>query len=227
MKTGSHRELYVSKHKEKAIIHVVDDDHGIRAALNRLLVHAGYDVKLYSNGADFIEKYDHSPGCVILDLAMPGLSGEQVLHEIIKARLNLVVLILTGHATIATAIKLIKAGAVDLIEKPFDNEQLLSKLSKLLEPAQAFFAKNILIADYQRRVSSLTPSERSVMELLLTGMTSQEIASHLHNSKKTIDIHRARVMKKMDAASLRDLLEGWIRLGTADPADHHQNQKPF
>ncbi|MGF6691781.1 two-component system response regulator FixJ [Metapseudomonas resinovorans] len=217
----------MNKHKEKIIIHIVDDEHGIRAALNRLLVHAGYDVRLYSSGADFIEKYDNSPGCVILDLAMPGLSGEQVLHKITKARLNLVVLILTGHATIDTAIKLIKAGAIDLIEKPFDNEQLLDKLSKLLAPAQAFFAKNILIADYQKRVSSLTPSERSVMDLLLTGMTSREIADHLHNSKKTIDIHRARIMKKMDAASLRDLLEGWIRLGASDPADHHQNQEPF
>ena len=161
---------------------------------------------------DFIEKYDNSPGCVILDLAMPGLSGEQVLYEITSARFNLVVLILTGHATISTAVKLIKAGAVDLIEKPFDNEQLLDKVNKLLESAQSFFAKNILIADYQKRVSALTPSERSVMELLLTGMTSQEIADHLHNSKKTIDIHRARVMKKMHATSLRDLLEGWIRL---------------
>ena len=202
----------MNRKKEKTIIHVVDDDHGIRAALNRLLVHAGYDARLYSSGADFIEKYDNSPGCVILDLAMPGLSGEQVLYEITSARFNLVVLILTGHATISTAVNLIKAGAVDLIEKPFDNEQLLDKVNKLLESAQSFFAKNILIADYQKRVSSLTPSERSVMELLLTGMTSREIADHLHNSKKTIDIHRARVMKKMHATSLRDLLEGWIRL---------------
>lgn len=219
--------LYVNKHKENIVIHIVDDDHGIRAALNRLLSHAGYDVKLYSNGADFIEKYDNSPGCVILDLAMPGLSGEQVLQKITDARLNLVVLILTGHATIATAIKLIKAGAIDIMEKPFDNDQLLDKLRKLLEPAQAFFAKNMLIADYQKRVSSLTPSERSVMDLLLTGMTSREIASHLHNSKKTIDIHRARIMKKMDAASLRDLLEGWIRLGASAPANHLPNQKTF
>ena len=202
----------MNRKKEKTIIHVVDDDHGIRAALNRLFVHAGYDARLYSSGADFIEKYDNSPGCVILDLAMPGLSGEQVLYEITSARFNLVVLILTGHATISTAVNLIKAGAVDLIEKPFDNEQLLDKVNKLLESAQSFFAKNILIADYQKRVSALTPSERSVMELLLTGMTSQEIADHLHNSKKTIDIHRARVMKKMHATSLRDLLEGWIRL---------------
>ena len=202
----------MNRKKEKTIIHVVDDDHGIRAALNRLFVHAGYDARLYSSGADFIEKYDNSPGCVILDLAMPGLSGEQVLYEITSARFNLVVLILTGHATISTAVNLIKAGAVDLIEKPFDNEQLLDKVNKLLESAQSFFAKNILIDDYQKRVSALTPSERSVMELLLTGMTSQEIADHLHNSKKTIDIHRARVMKKMHATSLRDLLEGWIRL---------------
>ena len=217
----------MNKHKEKIIIHIVDDDHGVRAALNRLLVNAGYDVKLYSSGADFIEKYDNSPGCVILDLAMPGLSGEQVLHKITKTRLNLVVLILTGHATIETAIKLIKAGAIDIIEKPFYNDQLLEKLRNLLEPPQDFFAKNMLISDYQKRVSSLTPSERSVMDLLLTGMTSREIASHLHNSKKTIDIHRARIMKKMDATSLRDLLEGWIRLGASAPADHHQNQKTF
>lgn len=214
----------MNKKREKIIIHVIDDEHGIRAALNRLLERAGYVVKLYSSGSDFIEKYDNNPGCVILDLAMPGLSGEQVLNEITRARLNVVVLILTGHATIDTAIKLIKAGAVDLIEKPFNNEQLLSKINTLLESAQSFFAQNILIADYQRRVSSLTPSERSVMELLLTGMTSREIADHLHNSKKTIDIHRARVMKKMHAASVRDLLEGWIRLNTSIPAAHHDNK---
>jgi len=194
------------------VIHVVDDDPGIRASLHRLFVREGYRTQLYSSGKEFIEKYDNTPGCVILDLAMPMLSGDQVLQKIISGRFNLTVLILTGHATIDVAIKLIKAGASDLLEKPFSNDDIVHRVQTLLKSASTVFAKNELIIDYNNRISLLTSAERAVMELLVTGMTSKEIANYLGNSKRTIDIHRARIMKKTGAATTKELLEDWIRL---------------
>lgn len=194
-------------------IHVIDDDHGIREALRRLLYRAGYDVKTHASGAVFLENYDGAPGCVILDLAMPQMRGEVLLEEITRRRLNLIALVLTGYATIESAIRVTRAGALDLLEKPFDNDQLLSTLGNVLSKSQPFFARQALVKDYQQRQASLTPSERTVMDLMLAGLTSQDIAARLGNSKKTIDIHRARVMQKMGAGSTAELIVDWTTLG--------------
>ena len=196
-----------------ATIHVIDDDRGIRESLRRLLYRAGYEVKLHSSGAAFLESYDGAPSCVILDLAMPQMRGEVLLEEITRRRLNVVVLVLTGHATIESAIRVTRAGALDLLEKPFDNDQLLSTLGNALSKARPIFARQALVHDYRQRQASLTPSEHSVMDLMLAGLTSQDIAARLGNSKKTIDIHRARVMQKMGAGSTAELIVDWTTLG--------------
>ncbi|MBE7373903.1 response regulator transcription factor [Pseudomonas lopnurensis] len=194
-------------------IHVIDDDRGIREALRRLLYRAGYESRSHSSGAAFLKSYDGAPGCVILDLAMPQMRGEALLEEIARRRLNVVALVLTGHATIESAIRVTRAGALDLLEKPFDNDQLLSALGNALCKAQPIFARQALVNDYQQRHASLTPSERNVMDLILAGLTSQDIAARLGNSKKTIDIHRARVMRKMGAGSTAELIIDWTTLG--------------
>lgn len=193
-------------------IHVVDDDRGIREALRRLLYRAGYSVKTHGSGAAFLESYDGAPGCVILDLAMPQMRGEALLEEITRRQLNVVALVLTGYATIESAVRVTRAGALDLLEKPFDNDRLLSTLGNALSKAQPIFARQALVHEYQQRQASLTPSERNVMDLILAGLTSQDIAARLGNSKKTIDIHRARVMQKMGAGTTAELIVDWTTL---------------
>jgi len=198
-------------------VHVVDDDRNTRDALRQLLTRAGYPVKLHASGSAFLDAYDGLPGCMILDLAMPEMRGEALLEEIARLKLNVVVLVMTGHATIEAAIRVTRAGAMGLLQKPFDNDQLLEKLGEVLHQAQSVFARHALIDEYRQRVESLTVREREVLDLMLADMTSLEIATYLGNSKKTVDIHRARVMRKMEASTITELIMGWTLLFSSQP----------
>lgn len=197
---------------DSATVHIVDDDMGIRDALRRVLRRAGYTVKTYAGAASFLEAYDGQPGCLILDLAMPKMRGEALLGEIVRRNLNLVVLVLTGHATIKSAVRVTQLGAIDVLEKPVDNDLLLAKLREMLEVGRKAFARRALADDFRCRFESLTHREKQVTELLLAGLTSSEIGQKLGNSKKTIDIHRGRIMQKMGAASVTELTMEWTLL---------------
>ncbi|WP_426143367.1 response regulator transcription factor [Pseudomonas sp. DWP3-1-2] len=194
------------------VIHVVDDDCATRDALHQLLTFAGYPVQLHASGAAFLKAYDGLPGCMILDLAMPEMRGEVLLDEIVRLNLNVVVMVMTGHATIESAIHITRAGAIGFLQKPFDNAQLLEKLEHMSLKAQSVFARRALTDDYRQRLENLTSREREVLDLMLAAMTSQEIATHLGNSKKTVDIHRGRVMQKMGASTITELIMGWTML---------------
>lgn len=198
-------------------VHVVDDDRNTRDALYQLLVRADYSVKLHAGGSAFLGAYDGLPGCMILDLAMPEMRGEALLEEIVRLKLNVVVLVMTGHATIESAIQVTRAGAVGFLQKPFDSDQLLQKLGETLHQAQSVFARHALIDEYRQRLENLTVRESEVLELMLADMTSQEIATHLGNSKKTVDIHRSRVMQKMGASTITELIMGWTMLSNSPP----------
>lgn len=193
-------------------VHVVDDDLGTRHSLRRLLRRAGYTVQIHSDPLAFLEAYDGSPGCLILDLAMPKMRGEALLELIRKRNLNLIVLVLTGHATIKTAVRVTQSGAMDVLEKPIDNDQLLLKVEEVLGKGQKFFARHALAQDFRQRFDALTTREREVMDLMVAGLTSQQIGERLGNSKKTVDIHRSRVMQKMDVASITELIMEWTLL---------------
>lgn len=193
-------------------VHVVDDDCSTRDALYELLTLVGYPVQLHASAAAFLKVYDGLPGCMILDLAMPEMRGEALLDEIVRLKLNVVVMVMTGHATIESAIQITRAGAIGFLQKPFDNKQLLQQLGNVLRQAQSVFARRALIDDYRQRLDSLTFREREVLDLMLADMTSQEIATYLGNSKKTVDIHRTRVMQKMGASTITELIMGWTML---------------
>jgi FixJ family two-component response regulator len=193
-------------------VHVVDDDSNTRDALFQLLTVAGYSVKLYASGPEFLKAYDGLPGCVTLDLAMPEMRGEVLLDEIVHLKLNVVVLIMTGHATIESAIQITRAGAMGLLQKPFNNDELLKNVEDIFHKARSVFARRALVDDYRKQLNSLTAREREVFDLMAADMTSQEIAAHLGNSKKTIDIHRTRVMQKMGARTISELIMGWTLL---------------
>ncbi len=196
-----------------AVIHVVDDEHGVREALYRLLHRAGYTVQLHSSGEDYLKRYDGAPGCVILDLFMPRMDGETLLEEICQRKHNVAVLVLTANATIASTVRVMRAGAFDLLQKPFTTPELLAALSLVLEKARPMFAMRALVQEHRQRLAGLTPSERNVMGLIVAGLTSQEIAARLGNSKKTIDIHRSRVIQKMGVASTAELIKSCVALG--------------
>ena len=193
-------------------VHVVDDDFDTRNVLSQLLMQEGYPVQSHDGGAAFLRAYDGLAGCVMLDLAMPGMRGEALLDEIVRRKLNVVVIVMTGHATIESAIQITRAGAMGFLQKPFDGDQLLDKLEKISLQAQTVFARRGLVDDYRLRLQSLTSREREVLDLMLAAMTSQEIATQLGNSKKTVDIHRTRVMQKMGASTITELIMGWTLL---------------
>jgi FixJ family two-component response regulator len=193
-------------------VHVVDDDLYTRDVLSQLLMQEGYPVQSHDGGAAFLQAYDGLAGCVMLDLAMPGMRGEALLDEIVLRKLNVVVIVMTGHATIESAIQITRAGAIGFLQKPFDGDQMLDKLEKISLQAQSVFARRALVDDYRLRLESLTSREREVLDLMLAAMTSQEIAKQLGNSKKTVDIHRTRVMQKMGASTITELIMGWTLL---------------
>lgn len=202
-------------------VHVVDDDSNTRAALFQLLTIAGYRVKLHASAAEFLKAYDGLPSCLILDLAMPKMRGEVLLDNIVQLKLNVVVLIMTGHATIEAAIRVTRAGALGLLQKPFNSVELLKTVEDIFHKARPVFARRALADDYRQHLSSLTAREREVFDLMVAGMTSQEIAALLGNSKKTIDIHRARVMQKMGARAISELIMGWTLLFRDHSPEHY------
>jgi len=199
-------------------IHIVDDELNARKALQRLLNRAGFNTELHTSGSEFLENYNGEPACLILDLHMPGFRGEKIVEEILQRNLNLVVLVVTGHATVSSAVFLTRAGAIDVIEKPFDNEHLLETVRIMVRKARRVFAQRALAEDFKARIASLTSREKDVFDLLLAGFSSADIGEQLNVSKKTVDIHRSRVMTKMGAASVAELIVSWTTLIERDQA---------
>ncbi|HBC33721.1 MAG TPA: DNA-binding response regulator [Marinobacter adhaerens] len=197
-------------------IHIVDDEPNILRSMRRVLGGAGYHTHLHHSASEFLDKYDGSPACLILDLKMPGMGGEQLVSHILQENMNLMVLVVTGHASIRSTVFLTKAGVVDVIEKPFDNPSLLEAVHKMTQNARRIFAKRALTDDFTARMSSLSKREKDVFNLLLSNLSSTEIAKQLGLSKKTVDIHRSRVMGKMGTASVAELIWNWTTLIKTD-----------
>ena len=157
-------------------IHIVDDEPNILRSMRRVLGGAGYHTHLHHSASEFLDKYDGSPACLILDLKMPGMGGEQLVSHILQENMNLMVLVVTGHASIRSTVFLTKAGVVDVIEKPFDNPSLLEAVHKMTQNARRIFAKRALTDDFTARMSSLSKREKDVFNLLLSNLSSTEIA---------------------------------------------------
>lgn len=191
-------------------IHVVDDDTNFLSALNRLLLQHGYSVYLHNSGAEFIENYDQTPACLILDLKMPRMSGDTLLEIVKENNWPLVTIILSGQATLKNALNLGRSGAIDFIEKPFDPEKLIEAIEDAFSRSSATFAKHALRIDHQKKLDTLTPRENEVMQWILAGLTSHEISLKLAISKKTVDIHRSRVLQKMHASNTVELIRNHI-----------------
>ena len=200
--------------KSKAIIHIVDDEEAVRTSLATLLEIQGYVTRIYGSADEFLERVDPSlPGCALVDLKMPGLDGLGLLQKMAESNINIPVVMMTGFGEVAVAVKAMKAGAADFLEKPLDGKLLLSVLDRLLSQSQAEAESEARKEQAQERLNKLTDREREVFNGLVVGKTNTGIALDLNISPRTVEIHRAHIMAKLDASILSDLVRLAITLG--------------
>jgi len=201
-------------------VFLVDDDASVRKALTRLIRSAGYEVQSFASARDFLDSGLRSEGsaCLVLDVRMPGLSGMDLQRELQRAKAILPIIFITGHGDIPTSVKAMKEGAVDFLQKPVKDKDLLKAIEQSLARAARDQSQRQEIAQIQKRVESLTPREFEVMSLVVAGMLNKQIAFKLGTVEKTIKVHRARVMKKMDVDSIAELvhLTGKINIPPAN-----------
>lgn len=199
------------------LVHVVDDDGAIRDSLVLLLEASGHAARAHANADSFLAALDPAcPGCVVADVRMPGMSGLDLQRHLAAQRIDLPVIIITGHADVAMAVEALKAGAADFIEKPFDEDVLLSSVGRALDKGARVYRERRQMEEIAARADSLTPREREVMMLVVQGLPNKAVAVELEISARTVEIHRARVMEKMGAASLSDLVRMALRLEEGD-----------
>jgi FixJ family two-component response regulator len=196
-------------------IFVVDDDEALRDSLVWLLESSGYRVVAFESAERFLAAYQPSmTGCLVLDVRMPGMSGLELFEELRRRRSTLPVIFITGHGDVPMAVSAVKKGAVDFIEKPFGDRDMLGLIEQCLAAEQESRDKRRLEAETAKRLAHLTQREREVLELIIAGKLNKQIADVLGISIKTVEVHRARVMEKMGAHSLAELVQQVI---TAEP----------
>lgn len=191
----------------EAVVHVVDDDLAVRQSLAFLLASDGLAVRLHESASAFLENVEGSAsGCVVTDVRMPGIDGIEFLRRL-KARGSLLpVIVMTGHADVPMAVEAMKEGAIDFIEKPFDDDLLIATIRSALGRRTRTIQDGAHVRDAARRVGSLTERERQVLDLLVDGKANKVIAHDLGISPRTVEIYRANVMSKMQAKSLSELV---------------------
>ncbi len=189
-------------------VFVIDDDEAVRHFLRSLIASIDLRVEAYASAQEFLDAYKgNSPGCLVLDIRMPGMSGLELQQELNARGIDLPVIVLTGHGNVQVAVHAMKAGAIDFIEKPFNNELLLDRLQRAAAKSVYTYEARVKqdeIVSHQKR---LTPRERQVLDLVVAGESNKGIARRLQISEKTVEIHRANVMEKMQAKSLADLVK--------------------
>ena len=186
---------------------VVDDDQAMRNSLKWLIESVGVGVESFASADEFLAHYQAGrSGCLVLDVRMPGMSGLELQEHLIKENIHIPVVIITGHGDVPMAVRAMKAGAVDFIEKPFNDEALLDAIRRALAYEEQQRSHYFEHSQIKERLGHLTPREREVMDMVTEGKSNKEIANTLGVSAKTIEAHRARVMEKMQAGSLAELV---------------------
>jgi FixJ family two-component response regulator len=189
-------------------VFVVDDDPPIRRALSRLLRSAGYEAEAFPSAECFLEGVAPDPGptCLVVDLKMPGLTGLQLQEEMSRHRLELPVVFISGHGDVASSVRALKGGALDFLEKPFSDDHLLGVVAEALERDRTSREARQQRRTLEARLARLTPRECEVFALVVTGLGNKQVGWELGVAEKTIKVHRARVMAKMEAGSLAELV---------------------
>jgi two-component system response regulator FixJ len=192
---------------ENRLIHLVDDDEAIRHSASFMLRHSGFRVKTYVDGVAFLEQVEEAEkGCILLDVQMPRMDGLQVQEALNERGVAMPVIVLTGHGDVAVAVRAMKAGAVDFVEKPYAKQTLVDALTRAFERLEARRKEEVLADEARGLIEHLTAREREVLNGLVSGQTNKEIAICLDISPRTVEIHRANVMEKMGASNLSTVL---------------------
>ena len=193
--------------KVEAIVFVVDDDESMRQSLKNLIGSVGLKVQAFASAQEFLRsKLTDVPGCLVLDVRLPGLSGLDLQKRMVEAGMEMPIIFITGHGDIPMTVRAIKAGAVEFLTKPFRDQDLLDAIQQALERDRIAREQRGKIEELRSRFDSLTPREREVMGLVVAGLLNKQIAGELGTSETTIKIHRHQVMEKMGAGSLAELV---------------------
>jgi RNA polymerase sigma factor (sigma-70 family) len=201
------------------LVHVVDDDASFRTAIERRLRLAGYNVATYSSAEELLGRLPsvEQPACVLLDVKIPGLSGPDLQSRLIEIGSTLPIIFVTGYADTATTVRTIKAGAEDFLTKPVSSEQLIDAIERAMSRQNVSQSQRSRLDAFRALVSSLTPRERQVFDLVVRGKINKQIAHELGTTERTIKAHRHQVMEKMRVHSLAELVSIAERLGLVDP----------
>ena len=201
---------------KKGTVYVVDDDEAVRDSLQWLLEGKDYRVRCYDSAETFLARYDHREvACLIVDIRMGGMTGLELLDKLVERKSPLPVMFITGHGDVPMAVDTMKKGAMDFIQKPFKEEQLVSLVERMLEQAKTSFAGHQQAASRDALLGKLTGREAQVLERIVAGRLNKQIADDLGISIKTVEAHRANIMEKLNANTVADLLK--IALGQSAP----------
>jgi FixJ family two-component response regulator len=200
--------------EERAVVFVIDDDPSMRLALEDLVRSVGLEVRTFAAPQEFLQsKPSDAPGCLVLDVRLPGMSGLTFHKELAKGGLALPVIFITGHGDIPMSVRAMKAGAVEFLTKPFHDQDLLDAIHAAIERDRKRRRESVRLAEVRERFATLTERERQIMTLVVIGRANKQIAAELALSEMTVKVHRGQVMRKMHARSLPELVRMADRLG--------------
>jgi len=211
----SHSELHSSDNMKpfSKCVFVVDDDQSMRDALKNLLRSVGLEVRLFASAQEFLDSFRTGmdgmadvPSCLILDVRLPGLGGLDLQHELTAANIDIPIIFITAHGDIPMSVRAMMAGAVEFLTKPFRDQDLLDAIHVSLAQDHNRRQKNARLAEFRRRLETLTARERELLPLVVSGRTNKEIAAEIGTSEVTVKVHRGNLMRKMQAVSFADLL---------------------
>lgn len=189
-------------------VFIVDDDQAVARSLRWLIETVRLRVETFASAQAFLDGYDTSkPGCLVLDVRMPGLSGLELQERLTAQKINIPIIFITGHGDVQMAVRAVKSGAFDFIEKPFNDQDLLDRIQKAIVFDREQRGKEVQRGQLRMLFANLTPREREVLDLVVEGMSNKAIANSLGLSAKTVEVHRAKMMEKMQAHSVSDLVK--------------------
>ena len=214
--------------KDRATVFIVDDDRSVRTALARLMRSRKMRAETFASAQEFLDRDPaDAPGCIVLDLKMPGVTGLELQEDLTAAGINLPIVFLTGHGDVPASVTAMKGGAVDFFEKPVDEDDLMDAVKQAVEWDTHARERRTELIEVQERVKCLTTREHQVFRGVVQGKLNKQIASGLGMSEKTVKVHRARVMQKMQADSLAGLVRLAERIGAPSDAADGSRSEPL
>lgn len=205
--------------RDDAVIYVVDDDQAVRDSLRWLLESVELNVETCESAQAFLDVYDRDrPGCLLLDVRMPGTSGLELQQQLADQQLSIPIIIITGHGDVQMAVRAMRDGAVDFVEKPFNDQMLLDRVRDAVEKDIRVRRQQTEQLEIRKRLDRLTPRERDVLELIVAGRLTKQIAAELGVSEKTVEVHRSHIMAKTQAKNVAGLVRMTMMAREADEA---------